>query len=625
MNIKHYLSAVAALGLLAACSEYDPGMSDQAIDLTDAEIETIEEYRANFIARYGEPAEGHTWGFGAKGSEDEMGTRNSEPRSNEWVKVIKGKGQKKNDNGEPLYYDPQNGNAETTVSGHWENWNDGNDPHWVAHQEVPLSNSDVPIAFEKHTGAAAIPGFPVQNYYLSSDYKTSETVQYEGTQLPENRQGWYHFRFANSNKEEWFPSEEAILKYMRDNNINDGIMPLGDVASCNTLTDAEVADVYAEFSKEWHGTNPKIDLKSYFVQQIWKGTAEYTYTNQDGTTGTVVGGDKMDYLVAYGENYSAGDAEHFYNFNGSNFSSGNGGMMLIYDSNTKNFAFHNSWMEENNTSNPTAATMWDHFRLVELHGNYYVGFDFESIGEYDKNIPRDHIYNDWIVKIIPGEGTIENPGHKWHRIMCEDLGSTDDYDFNDLVYDVYFTGTNDQYTAHIKVLASGGTLPIYVGTYKEDPAREAHQLLQKGKAQKLNGGKLYQPVNVSAGVSADPVEFEFEMKDASGNWLTGAAGTDPDNIPILVTSTDPSRLASGKNTFVLPTVKADPVPQKICIDGNLIDATKVRWMKERKQIESTYTLFDKWVGAGDKGNPEYHFGKSLDWTNHGLANLGNLQ
>lgn len=619
MNIKHYLSAVAALGLLAACSEYDPGMSDQAIDLTDAEIETIEEYRANFIARYGEPAEGHTWGFGAKGSEDEMGTRNSEPRSNEWVKVIKGKGQKKNANGEPLYYDSLNGNAETTVSGASVSWGDQG-MHWIDFQPVPLYNGDVPIAFEKHTGAVAIPGFPVQNYYLSSDYKTSETVQYEGTQLPENRQGWYHFRFANSNKEEWFPSEESILQYMRDNHINDGIIPLGDVASCNTLTDAEVADVYAEFSKEWHGTNPKIDLQSYFVQQIWKGTATYTYTNQDGSTGTVVGGDKMDYLVAYGENYSAGDAEHFYNFNGSNFSSGNGGMMLIYDSNTKNFAFHNSWM-----ANSTAATMWDHFRLVELHGNYYVGFDFESIGEYDKNIPRDHIYNDWIVKIIPGEGTIENPGHKWHRIMCEDLGSTDDYDFNDLVYDVYFTGTNDQYTAHIKVLASGGTLPIYVGTHTEDPKREAHQLLQSGNAQKLNGGKLYQPVNVSAGVTADPVEFEFEMKDASGNWLTGAAGTDPDYIPILVTSTDPSRLASGKNTFVLPTVKDNPVPQKICIDGNKIDATKVRWMKERKQIETTYTLFDCWAVVGDKDNSEYHFGKPSDWTNHGLANLGNLQ
>ena len=88
MNIKHYLSAVAALGLLAACSEYDPGMSDQAIDLTDAEIETIEEYRANFIARYGEPAEGHTWGFGAKGSEDEMGTRAVQVDRNMWTIVV---------------------------------------------------------------------------------------------------------------------------------------------------------------------------------------------------------------------------------------------------------------------------------------------------------------------------------------------------------------------------------------------------------------------------------------------------------------------------------------------------------------------------------------------------------
>ena len=89
MNIKHYLSAVAALGLLAACSEYDPGMSDQAIDLTDAEIETIEEYRANFIARYGEPAEGHTWGFGAKGSEDEMGTRAVQVDRNMWAVAVK--------------------------------------------------------------------------------------------------------------------------------------------------------------------------------------------------------------------------------------------------------------------------------------------------------------------------------------------------------------------------------------------------------------------------------------------------------------------------------------------------------------------------------------------------------
>ena len=64
MNIKHYLSAMAALAMLAACSDYDPGMSENAVDLTDAEIETIQEYTANFVERYGEMDPNHTWGGG---------------------------------------------------------------------------------------------------------------------------------------------------------------------------------------------------------------------------------------------------------------------------------------------------------------------------------------------------------------------------------------------------------------------------------------------------------------------------------------------------------------------------------------------------------------------------------
>jgi hypothetical protein len=89
MNIKHYLSAAAAFVMFAACSDYDPGMSNDVVDLTDAEIETIEEYTDNFLKRYGTPAENHTWGFGAKGSEDEMGTRvvNSDNNSNQWGKT----------------------------------------------------------------------------------------------------------------------------------------------------------------------------------------------------------------------------------------------------------------------------------------------------------------------------------------------------------------------------------------------------------------------------------------------------------------------------------------------------------------------------------------------------------
>ena len=64
MSIKHYLSAAAALAMFAACSDYDPGMSNQAVDLTDVEIETIKEYTENFVERYGEMDPNHTWGFG---------------------------------------------------------------------------------------------------------------------------------------------------------------------------------------------------------------------------------------------------------------------------------------------------------------------------------------------------------------------------------------------------------------------------------------------------------------------------------------------------------------------------------------------------------------------------------
>ena len=69
MNIKHLFSAAAALSLLAACSDYDPGMSENVVDLTDQELATINEYTANFVARYGEIDPNHTWGFGELGEE----------------------------------------------------------------------------------------------------------------------------------------------------------------------------------------------------------------------------------------------------------------------------------------------------------------------------------------------------------------------------------------------------------------------------------------------------------------------------------------------------------------------------------------------------------------------------
>lgn len=573
MNIKHYLSAAAAITLFAACSDYDPGMSENVEDYTVEEMRTIKEYEANFIERYGDIDPNHTWGFGAKGSEDEMSTRYSSPNSNMWIKCYKGK--------------------------------------------VVINGKEEDAVVRIDTEGRKVPGFPVENYYLSSRYNREQDgdptkpVRYvapnnpqnsqESTSTPQNLEGWYHCAFPNETetvngvtrlKEHWFESLDDVISYMQRNNptktLYTEVIPLGDVAQFNTLTDAEVADVYAEFSKPWIGTNPVINWDTYFVQQVWKGIAEYTAQNNDGsTTSGIVGGDHMDYLVDDG---GFENGNHFYNFNYSDYQLGRKGMMLIEHGNTTNFGYHSSM----------GSTDWyNHFRLVELHGNYYVGFDFESAGP-DNKVARDNIYNDWIIKIVPGN--VEET-HNWYRIMCEDLGSTYDYDFNDLVYDVYFTGNStDGYVAHIAVQASGGTLPIYLGVL--DDAHETHNMLQNGKAEKISANR-YTPVNVGAGVDGvGPYYFVYNMEHKDEK------GTDPDYIPIYVTSTD--NRATAKNAFVLPTTnKTSKAPQKICIPGN-----QTKWTKENQQIEWAYPHFDAWV---PDQNGEYGFNGSKPWNTYEIS------
>ena len=635
MNIKHYLSAATALAMFAACSDYDPGMSNQVADLTDAEIDTIKAYTENFVERYGEMDPNHTWGFGEIG--EEMETRASNPKSNNWITYDLGKVQG-TQNGQLLWKDEE-GNPTT------QRYRDGvyeRQPYYL------YGGNDVVRDFTIPEGVK-IPGFPVQNYYLSSEYNTesvgdpTKPVRYSETTNPQNRTGWYHCKFPNENIEHWFENKDAVISYMQGNNPTNTryneVIPIGDVAQCNTLTDAEVADVYAEFSKVWTGTNPKIDLKSYFVQQVWCGNAQYIPVvdgvNQDAITGS----EHMDYLVAWGA--TAGDNEHFYNFNLSNYSNNNKGMMLIYDSNTKNFAYKNSYTTGDQV-------MWNHYRLVYLHGNYYVGFDFESVGEGDKDIPADHIYNDWIVKIIPGEGTItfdeeepfeyeetvtkERVKRVSRRVMCEDLGETDDFDFNDVVFDVEYsqvqTGSitykvtgvkkkstgevlsqtrvvkseswgpkngNNTWTGTVTLRASGGTLPIYIQNFNGDRF-ECHE---KMGGTKISGTTLYHPINVSAGLAKDAVELPS---------ISGLTSTNPDNIHIYVYNANGTR--AGRD-ITYPTKVAlqqfgtNAAPQKICMP------TDVRWLKERCQIERAYPHFRNWV---EKERSDFGFGNEHDWT-----------
>ncbi len=478
MNIKHYLSAAAALAMFAACSEYDPGLSNEVQPYTDKEIAVLEEYSQNFTERFGAIAAGHTWGFGDQGTASEaLSTRGSYPNGNMW----------------------------------------------------------------EHDG-----------YDIPADITDAE--------------------------------RKAVVEAFR------------------THTESD--------------TQP--DYSTFFVQQVYKGGVQYNliddlnesnYKYPDNTPNNpnyYLSSNHMDHLHCCSSDATIHD--HIFDFNYGNsddWGKHYGGRMLMVESSTRDFYYHNSVSNEDRHEYICLTVEWTE-PDGSKHSGCYVGFDFYATGENpNQQVKRDWKFDDWIVKIVPANP--HNPEINWHRVMCEDLGNTYDFDFNDLVFDVYFTGEQNDYIANIRVQAAGGTLPIYLGLDQNDNF-EAHKLLGQETTSV--------PVNVGHGASAPYKFIQISMATfGKGN------STNPDDIPIYVTKTS----AEGtKTTILLPTIGSTTsvAPQKICIPDNT-----TKWTKEHGQFgsgissysgsykEGAYSYFNQWV---QNPSGEYGFTGSTPWNKNGI-------
>ena len=88
--MKHQLLAVLALGTLAACSEYDPGLSDSVQNYTESDQKLLDTYSESFTKRYGEIDSDHTWGFGSVSAEAAgLKTRSVNVNRNMWDYAVK--------------------------------------------------------------------------------------------------------------------------------------------------------------------------------------------------------------------------------------------------------------------------------------------------------------------------------------------------------------------------------------------------------------------------------------------------------------------------------------------------------------------------------------------------------
>ena len=537
------LAAVVSFGF-TACSDFDP-VEDTSWNYSDEEKSIINSFNENFVMRYGAIDPVHTWGFEELSAEPaDMKTRSVYTNRNEWTASVK----------------EDNVIVEYTTTAPRQNPWDANSVIW-----------------DTEGGSLDVPGFPSDvdgKYYVEGNMQDEIAV---------------------------YDSQEALKATGKDR-----FSPVGDV------TQEEILYVSKWFRENRYPGSIEVELTDFFIQDISQDKDRLSYpdglydpaksTNVPtyNSDGTLAGYSN----VAYGMDYfsvhtSAADPEHINNFNKSkanpikevnpNDPNSYGGQelrnrtIMWWNTNggvTTDFSYHNS--DDGKTH--------DNYVLVYLsfegpqtglhYEGYYLAFDYEceKVDDTGKKttIEPDGYYSNWIVKLSPGKNIPEPPTKKKKtepvRIMCEDLGNTYDFDFNDLVFDVYYTyeegegGKPENIEANITVQAAGGTLPIYLGPEIVEE-REAHHL--------LGASVTSVPINVGSGDTRNPVSM-----------VIPATSTNPDDIDIYV-----GGISNKATVTILPksSTISNRAPQKIATE------TSTRWLKESQQIEWGYPDFNNWV------------------------------
>lgn len=343
------------------------------------------------------------------------------------------------------------------------------------------------------------------------------------------------------------------------------------------ITEDEIEKVLAVFNQKGEEHYESlVDWDCFFVQQVWKGTASY----KAGNGGDVVGGNQMDWLCA---GSSAMGDDHVNNFNNAS-----GSIMLMINSSTQRFGYKSS------TDN---GHVFYYFRMVEIDGAYYVGFDFSAEGQNpNEQVKRDYIYNDWIVKIVPGKGitpstpgdgeegdgdNTDNPSNNptdWEfvaRVFAEDLSAStgSDFDFNDVVFDVYYTTGQTK----IEILAAGGTLPLRVA------GKEVHEAFAEvNSALNITTSTM---INTGADVEAEVnpvIILNYEVKT-------------PAEVKAIEIAVE-KEIAGIETTWYEVTAETGKPAAKFAVED------QIEWASERQPIEEKYPEFPNWVQNGTLTN-----------------------
>ena len=205
------------------------------------------------------------------------------------------------------------------------------------------------------------------------------------------------------------------------------------------------------------------------------------------------------------------------------------------------------------------------FAYLELDGNTYMTIEDRKNGDLD--------FNDFIF-IIEGEQEHieENPYE--YIYATEDLGGTNDYDFNDIVFSV--SHVSGQPHANVKLLAAGGVLPAEIWFNNTKCGEEVHEAF---------GVETTVMVNTAKGTTkANMMKVNSYTVEVGKEWShVDAAFTEKGNgFKVKVTK-------NGQVHEVgTPGASDGEAPQMLVLNPDWL------WPIERTSIVEAYSGFGEW-------------------------------
>ena len=179
-------------------------------------------------------------------------------------------------------------------------------------------------------------------------------------------------------------------------------------------------------------------------------------------------------------------------------------------------------------------------------------------------------------------------------IACEDLGSTEDYDFNDIVFGV--THKAGETTATITPMAAGGVYKAEI-YYNNELIGEIHELLghsvkEDGKYPMINTGVTKDNGKTEKTIT---VPSDFTMSENMGGF----------NIKVTIPQEGEEATGLGGQAVRIWGTEEGKAPQMFMLEGTW------RWPKEKQNIEDAYPNFAKW-------NRNH---QNVDWVNSPVDGL----